>query len=261
MFNHRSIILQSYQNFLMTLKFIGTNFHGWQIQRNAISVQGVFQNALFKVTKSVVDIKGCSRTDSGVHANSYCVSAKINLDINEKNLVLAINKFLPNDIRVMKCIKVNDDFHARYSCIAKEYTYLIYHDYVLDPFLYGRCLHFWYPLDIKLMNGLASTFVGTHDFSAFCTEDMREKKNMKRSVYYFLVQEKGKLVEFKIKADGFLYNMVRILVGTLLEANYRKMTKDDLMEILLSKNRRLAGPTAPPYGLYLNKVFYEEFVL
>ena len=100
--------MQSYQNFLVVLKFIGTNFHGWQIQKNAVSVQELFQNALFKVTKSIVDIKGCSRTDSGVHANSYAVSVKLSININERNLVLAINKFLPNDIRVMRCIKVDN---------------------------------------------------------------------------------------------------------------------------------------------------------
>ena len=161
----------------------------------------------------------------------------------------------------MRCIKVDNEFHARYSCIAKEYKYLIYNDYVLDPFLYGRCLHFWYPLDIKLMNELASVFIGVHDFSAFCTSDLREKENMKRHVYYFFVQEKDNLVEFKIKANGFLYNMVRILVGTLLEANYHKIKKDDLIEILLSKDRKFAGDTAPACGLYLNKVFYEEFII
>ena len=254
-------MLQFYQNYLIILRFLGTNYHGWQIQNNAVSIQEVFQNALFKITRGKIDIKACSRTDSGVHANSFCISAKINISIDEKKLSLALNNFLPNDIRVIKCLKVNDDFHARYSCIAKEYIYLIYHDYVLDPFWYGRCLHFWYPLDIKLMNKLSNSLVGIHDFSSFCSLDKRNRCNMEREVYYFEVEEKDKIVTFKIKANGFLYNMVRIMVGTILEGNYRKMSENDILSILNKKNRKFAGTTVPPHGLYLNKIFYEEFTI
>lgn len=254
-------MVQFYQNFLIVLRFLGTNYHGWQIQDNAISVQEIFQNALFKVIKAKTDIKGCSRTDSGVHANSYCVSAKISINISEKGLMLSINQFLPNDIRVIKCLKVNDDFHARYSCIAKEYVYIIYNDYVLDPFMYGRCLHFWYPLNINRMNELMQLLVGIHDFTSFCSLDNRCLSNMKRHVYYFNVFKCGKIVTFKIKADGFLYNMVRIMVGTILKANYKKMSENDILNILNSKNRKLAGDTIPSSGLYLNKIFYDGFTI
>lgn len=253
--------MQLYQNFLIVLRFVGTNYHGWQIQNNAISIQEIFQNALFKVIKNKTDIKGCSRTDSGVHANSFCVSAKISINISEKGLMLSINKFLPNDIRVIKCIKVDNDFHARYSCIAKEYIYLIYNDIVLDPFMYGRCLHFWYHLDIDLMNKLMKPLVGKHDFSSFCSLDSRCTKNMVRYVHYFEVSKSNKIVTFKIKADGFLYNMVRIMVGTILKANYKKMSEEDIINILKSKNRKFAGDTVPSCGLYLNKVFYDRFTL
>ena len=254
-------MVQFCQNFLIVLRFIGTNYHGWQIQDNAISVQEVFQDALFKVIKTKTDIKGCSRTDSGVHANSYCVSAKINIKISEKGLMLSINRFLPNDIRVVKCIKVNDDFHARYSCIAKEYIYKIYNDPILDPFMYGRCLHFWYPLNIERMNELMQSLIGYHDFSAFCSLDNRCTNNMKRHVYYFNVYKYDKIVTFKIKADGFLYNMVRIMMGTILKANYKNMSKNDILNILNSKNRKLAGDTVPSSGLYLNRIFYDGFTI
>ena len=144
--------MQYDQNFLIILRFLGTNYHGWQIQKNALSIQEVFQNALFKVIKHKTDIKSCSRTDSGVHANAFCVNCKINIKIAPKNLILAINRFLPNDIKVINCIKVSDNFHARYSCIKKEYIYKIYNNKIMDPFMYGRSLHFCYPINLDLIN-------------------------------------------------------------------------------------------------------------
>lgn len=253
--------MQSNQNFLFVLKFLGTNYHGWQIQKNSITVQEIFQNALFKLINSKTDIKGCSRTDSGVHANCYCVSAKIDIKIDPIRLTLALNNYLPNDIRVLKCIKVNDDFHARYSCVAKEYVYKIYNHRVMDPFMFGRSLHFWYNLDLDLMNELASSFLGYHDFTAFCSKDNRKCENMSRNIMYFNINRLDNIVEFKVKSDGFLYNMVRIMVGTILEGNYKKMKKEDILHILDSKDRSLSGPTVPAHGLYLNKVFYEGIIL
>ena len=253
--------MQSDQNFLFILRFLGTNYHGWQIQKNAITVQEIFQNSLFKLINSTTDIKGCSRTDSGVHANCYCVSAKISIKIKPSKLILALNNFLPNDIRVVDCIKVEDSFHARYSCIAKEYIYKIYNHKVMDPFMFGRSLHFWYNLDLNLMNRLASSFVGYHDFSSFCSIDKRKSENMSRNVMYFNIHKKDNIVEFRVKSDGFLYNMVRIMVGTLLEGNYKKMNELDILHILNSKDRSLAGPTVPAHGLYLNRVFYKGIII
>jgi len=253
--------LQYSQNFLIVLRFLGTNYHGWQIQKNALTIQEVFQNALYKITKEKNEIKGCSRTDSGVHANAYCISTKNNMNINPDNLVLALNKFLPNDIRVIKCMKVNSEFHARYSCLAKEYVYKIYNHKIMDPFFFNRSLHFWYHLDLNLMKNLSSIFIGKHDFSSFCSFDKRKKDNMCRNIMEFDINKSGNIVEFRIKADGFLYNMVRIIVGTLLEANHRKMSKKDIIYILESKNRKLSGPTLPACGLYLNKIFYEGLII
>ena len=253
--------MQYAQNFLFVLRFLGTNYHGWQIQENALSIQEVFQNALFKVIKHRTDVKGCSRTDSGVHANSYCASARININIEPRNLVLAMNTFLPYDIKVIKCIKVEDSFHARYSCRAKEYIYKLYNCRVMDPFMVGRSLHFWYNLDIRLMNILAKCFIGNHDFSSFCSLDRRETKKMDRNIFSFDIYKLENIVYFKIKADGFLYNMVRIIVGTILEANYRKTTIEGINKIIKSKNRQLAGPTVPACGLYLNRIFYDRFII
>ena len=143
--------MQYYQNFLVVLRFLGTNYHGWQIQKNALSIQEVFQSALFKVIKHKTDIKACSRTDSGVHANKFCVNFKTNISITPKNLIFAINRFLPSDVRVIDCMKVPENFHARYSCTKKEYIYKIYNHKVMDPFMYGRSFHFWYPIDLNLI--------------------------------------------------------------------------------------------------------------
>lgn len=256
--------MQYDQNFLIILRFLGTNYHGWQIQKNALSIQEVFQNALFKVIKHKTDIKSCSRTDSGVHANAFCVNCKINIKIAPKNLILAINRFLPNDIKVINCIKVSDNFHARYSCIKKEYIYKIYNNKIMDPFMYGRSLHFWYPINLDLINNFCKIFLGYHDFSAFCSLDNRKKINMFRNIIY-LDAKKNKynknIIEFKIQADGFLYNMVRIIIGTLLEANYKKMNCSDIENILKSKNRNFAGDTLPACGLYLNRIFYKGLII
>lgn len=249
------------RNILLTLCYVGTNYHGWQIQENAITVQSVFQTALSNVIKEDVDIKGCSRTDSGVHANMYCVSMKINSDIPCERLKMAMNRFLPSDIAVTSVREVPLDFHARYSCKGKEYIYKIWNASVRNPFLNGRVLHYWYPLDIEKLNIAAKEYVGTHDFTSFCTLDSRDMGDMIRTVKYFSVEKNGNLVTMKVSADGFLYNMVRIMVGTLIRVSMGKIEPSDIKGIIDEKNRAKAGPTAVAYGLYLNKVFYDEITL
>lgn len=245
------------RNILLNLSYNGKNYHGWQIQKNAVTVQEVFQKALKKIIKEKLDIKGCSRTDSGVHANMYCISFKTNSEILCEKFPLALNKYLPNDIAVNSCCEVPLDFHARYSCTSKEYIYKIWNARVRNPFLDGRAFHYWYPLDVELLNIAAKEFLGTYDFSAFCTQDKRIKQNLVRTVKNFEVLKDGNFVIFKVEADGFLYNMVRIMVGTLLNVSRGRTKVEDIKNIILSKDRSKAGPTAVPYGLYLNKVFYE----
>ena len=246
------------RNILLSICYDGTNYHGWQIQKNAITVQEVFQNALFKILNETVDIKGCSRTDSGVHANMYCVSAKINSNIPCERLKMAMNRFLPSDIAVTGAIEVPLDFHARYACCAKEYIYKIWNQRVRNPFLNGRALHYWYPIDVEKLNLAAKNFIGTHDFTSFCTLDSRNPENLTRTVKNFVVEKNNGLVTMKVSADGFLYNMVRIMVGTLLQVAARRISPDDINNIIEVKNRAMAGPTAVAYGLYLNKVYYEN---
>ena len=245
------------RNLLITISYDGKCFHGWQIQQNAYTVQEAFQKALSKIIGSEFDLKGCSRTDSGVHANMYCLSVKTAHPIPAQRLKAALNRWLPLSIAVMDCVEVDDSFHARYSCKSKEYIYKIWNSEVRSPFLEGYALHYRYPLDAALLNEAAQAYVGRHDFTSFCTLDNREQGDMTRDVKLFSVTRDGDMVTMRVEADGFLYNMVRIMVGTLLRIAQGKIPPDGIPAIMEKKDRKYAGPTAQACGLYLNRVYYE----
>lgn len=244
------------RNLLITLSFDGSRYHGWQVQENALSVQAVFQDALLSATGRREDIKACSRTDTGVHAREFCVSLRTESPIPPERLVAALNHYLPEDVAVHRCREVPADFHARYSCKGKEYVYEILNRPVRDPFLRGRALHYWYPIDEALLNRAAGYYLGAHDFTSFCTRDSREQGDLVRTVHRASVARTGDLVTFTVAADGFLYNMVRIMVGTLLRVQEGKFSPEDVPKIISARDRGRAGPTAPACGLYLNRVFY-----
>lgn len=243
------------RNLLLTISYDGSNYHGWQVQKNAVTVQEVFQNAVKKLFNQNIDIKGCSRTDSGVHANKYCVSFKADTDIPCENIIMALNSYLPDDISVLSCSDMDNDFHARYNVLKKEYVYIINNSKIRNPFLRNYTFWYRYNIDADYLNEQAQAFVGTYDYSGFCSAHSGVEDTV-RTVYSFEVSRKGDMVYFKVSADGFLYNMVRIMVGTLLFVNEEKIKKDELKNVILSKNRKLAGKTAPPQGLYLNDVKY-----
>lgn len=244
------------RNLLLTITYDGKCFHGWQIQQNAYTVQEAFQTALEKITGERTDVKGCSRTDSGVHANRYCVSVKLSHPIPPERLKAAMNRWLPRSVAVLSCVEVDADFHARYSCKSKEYIYKIWNSEVRNPFLEGYALHYRYPLDVETLNAAAQAYVGRHDFTSFCTPDNREAGDMTRCVKSFSVMREGDLVLMRVEADGFLYNMVRIMVGTLLRIAQGKIPPDGIPAIIEKKNRQFAGPTAQACGLYLNRIYY-----
>ncbi len=245
------------RNLLLTLCYDGRRFHGWQIQQNAYTVQEALQTALSQIIGDGFDVKGCSRTDSGVHANMYCVSLKTAHPIPCVRLKAALNRWLPLSVAVTDCVEVDADFHARYSCKSKEYIYKIWNSEVRSPFLEGYALHYRYPLDAALLNEAAQAYVGRHDFTSFCTLDNREQGDMTREVKLFSVTRDGDMVTMRVEADGFLYNMVRIMVGTLLRIAQGKIPPDGIPAILEKKDRKYAGPTAQACGLYLNRVYYE----
>ncbi len=243
------------RNLLVTIRFNGKNFHGWQVQKNADTVQSEFQRALGLVLPDVNEIKGCSRTDSGVHANMYCISFKTESNIEADSLTRALNTKLCNDIVVLKCQEVDYDFHARYNVKYKEYIYVVYNGKIRNPFLNDYSYFYKYPLDAGLLNDAAQFFVGKFDYSAFCSSHSKKTDTIK-DVKSFHVKRKGNLVIFSVTADGFLYNMVRIMVGTLIYVNEGKIKPEDISSIIKGKNRAKAGKTAPPQGLYLNKIIY-----
>ena len=245
------------RNLLLKIQYDGSGYHGWQIQENARSVQGAFQEALKNVLGMQPDIKACSRTDTGVHAREFCLSMKLDHGIPEERLVGALNHFLPADMAVISCQRVPDDFHARYSCKGKRYVYEIYNGEIRSPFLRDRALHYYHRLDEEKLNAAAQYYLGSHDFTSFCTLDKREMGDFTRTVFESRVDREGDTVRFTVAADGFLYNMVRIMTGTLLAVQQGRFAPEDIPEILARRDRKAAGPTAPAHGLYLQKVFYD----
>ncbi|HCA05400.1 MAG TPA: tRNA pseudouridine(38-40) synthase TruA [Ruminococcaceae bacterium] len=246
------------RNLLITITYDGRAFHGWQIQQNAFTVQEAFQNALLKIIGDGFEIKGCSRTDSGVHANMYCISLKTAHIIPAQRLKAALNRWLPLSVAVLDCKEVAADFHARYRCKSKEYVYKIWNSEVRNPFLEGYALHYRYKIDAEMLNAAAQAYVGKHDFTSFCTQDNREAGDLTRNVMSFSVTREGSMVLMRVEADGFLYNMVRIMVGTLLRIQQGKIPPDGIPSIIDKKDRQYAGPTAPACGLYLNRVNYGD---
>lgn len=244
------------RNLLLSITYDGAGYHGWQIQENALTVQEAFQAALQKVTGLSEDLKACSRTDTGVHAREFCLSLKTESAIPPERLRAALNHWLPEDVAVKDCREVPEDFHARYSCKGKEYCYEIWNHPVREPFLRGRALHYWYPIDEGLLDRAAKHYMGSHDFTSFCTLDRREQGDFTRTVTQAKVERRGNLVVFTVAADGFLYNMVRIMTGTLLRVQQGRLNPEDIPRILAARDRAAAGPTAPACGLYLNRVFY-----
>ncbi len=240
---------------LFTIKYDGSAYHGWQVQDNALTVQEKFQDAVEKVFLKRLDVKGCSRTDSGVHAEEYCVSVDTDMSIAPENAVLALNTYLPDDIAAISCREVASDFHPRYSCKSKRYRYIIYNGKIRDPFLRNYAYHYRWKLDEEKLNREAKAFIGTYDYSGFCSAKS-DVEDTVRTVYSAEVSREGDCVYFEFEADGFLYNMVRIMVGTLLFINEGKIKEGELRDIIISKNRKRAGKTAPPQGLYLYKVNY-----
>ena len=248
---------ENLRNILITISYDGSKYHGWQIQHNAVTVQEVFQNALYKIIGDKPDIKACSRTDSGVHAEMFCISTKISHPIPPERLKAALNSHLPESVVVLDAKEVPLDFHARYNALGKRYVYRVLNRPERDPFYVGRALHYRYKLDAELLDKASKAYIGSHDFTSFCTLDKREKGDFVRTIQDFSVVRKGDIVEFTVEGNGFLYNMVRIMVGTLLSINEGKLSPDSIPDIIKAESREAAGPTAPPQGLYLNKVFYD----
>lgn len=242
-------------NYLLRLSFDGTRYHGWQLQESDRTVQGEMELAIGKIFGSASRVSGCSRTDAGVHAENFICNFHAEKQMDPFKMRAALNFYLPDDIVVKECRTVPDDFHARFSCIGKEYIYRIWNGRVRNPFLNARALHINYPLDDALMNRAAKFYIGEHDFSAFCASGSSALSTV-RTVTDASVEREGDMVLFRVSANGFLYNMVRIMIGTLIYVSNGKVAIEDLPKIVEGGNRKSAGYTVPPHGLYLNQIYY-----
>ena len=243
------------RNFKLTIWYCGSAYHGWQRQNNSLAVQQVFEKCLSDLLGAPTEVIGCSRTDAGVHAREYVLNFFTESTITCRGIVFGMNSRLPDDIGVKTCEQVPMDFHARFDCAGKEYEYIIHNSEYKNPFYMNTAYRSWFPIDEKKLDRAAKVFVGEHDFKSLCCADC-DKENTVRTIYDFTVRREGDLVIFTVSGNGFLYNMVRIMVGTLLFVNEGKLAESDLESVLESRDRTKAGRTVPPQGLYLNKVFY-----
>lgn len=243
----------------MTVKvkvtFDGTDFCGSQVQPDRRTVFGEFQKALCTVVSDADNIKGCSRTDSGVHAKCFWFSFTTQKQLNVGKLPLSLNANLPMDIRVLEAQQTDDDFHARYSAKGKEYTYYIKNSHIDDPFTSRYYYRYPQKLDVAAMQQAAQYYVGTHDFRSFMAR-WSKIVDCHRTVYCAQVTQQDDMIIFKVCADGYLYNMVRIMVGTLIWAGTGKIKPEQVADIIEKRHRSAAGVTVPPQGLFLTDVFY-----
>jgi len=237
----------------LALRFDGSAYHGWQIQPNAVTVQAKIKAALETLSGRSETVIGCSRTDSGVHAGIFCCSLRTAMALSAQKIPAALNGNLPRDIAVLSCEEMLPDFHAQYHCVAKEYRYYIWNSPQRNPFLEPYAPQASRELDVDLLNAMAKQFIGTHDFAAFCAAGSAVQSTV-RTVQACEWRREGSLLTFRIQADGFLYNMVRIIVGTLLEST----AQTDIPAMLVSRNRENAGATAPAQGLFLTQVSYAD---
>lgn len=249
---------------LLKISFLGTNYCGYQVQPDKPTVQRELNEAASRIFGFDCDIVGCSRTDSGVHANEFfiCVSKKgdneIDCTIPMKNVPLAFNSVLPDDISVLEARMVENDFHPRYDVKHKEYIYKIWNNPIKNPFYSDRAHHvpqIYSDEAVDKMNRAAQYLCGKHDFCSYMAQGSKIV-DTNREIKYASVVREGDFIIFKVAADGFLYNMVRIMTGTLLLVAQGKIEPEDIQKITESKNRKNAGATAPACGLYLNKVEY-----
>ncbi len=245
------------RNIALFVTYLGTAYHGWQIQKSLPTVQDTLERAVSMVVGHRVHVTGCGRTDAGVHAKCYVANFLTHSCIPTERLPYALNTHLPVDIVVTKAFQVHDGFNAIGSCARKEYTYTIYNSRVRDPFYVNRAWFYPRPLDEKIMQQAADQFVGTHDFAAVRSVGT-EVRSTVRTVYYYNVERQGNLIHLKVCANGFLYNMARAMAGTVVYAAEGKIAPEQIGQILQSGNRTAAGPTVPPGGLYMTHLWYDD---
>ncbi len=242
---------------MLTVAYDGTNYSGWQCQTNAEAIQDVLNRALSDLFGQEIKTAGASRTDTGVHAEGNVAVFDVETRIAPSKIAYALNARLPQDIRIMKSSQVPENFHPRHQRTIKTYEYHILNRTFPDPLRRNSEVHFYYPLDEKKMNAAAGYLCGEHDFASFCASGFSGKTTV-RTIYEAKVWREGDRITFSVTGNGFLYNMVRILAGTLIEIGEGKYSPEKMQEIIEARDRSLAGPTALARGLVLLKIEYPD---
>mgnify|MGYP005847279467 CR=1 FL=1 len=257
------------RNIKLTIEYDGTNYHGWQSQNNAFTIQAAIQAAIGRLTGEDCKLIGSGRTDTGVHALGQVANFKTDSKIPAERFSYALNSLLPPDIVIKKSEEAGMDFHSRYSARGKKYKYIIYNSPHPSALLRNRACHVARPLDCYSMSKAALCFAGTHDFLAFSASG-RNVKNSVRTIARTSLNKRERcncvsgsgeggsacIYEFEIEGDGFLYNMVRIIAGTLIEVGLGRISAGSVPGIIVGRDRKMAGKTAPACGLYLVEVYY-----
>jgi len=241
---------------LLTIKYKGTAYNGWQRQNNAVSIQSIVEEAIFAITQERVTIQASGRTDTGVHAIGQTAHFDTEYDISPSRLIAALNAKLPKDISINGAKEVAPDFHARYSAISKTYLYRLYVDRIDDVFFDNLRHRIYYSLDMDAINSAAKHLIGKHDFASFAASGSSVKTTV-RTITDITIDINGNEIDIRITADGFLYNMVRIIIAMLLKVGCGKILPDDIPKIIAVKDRRYTQSVAPACGLYLSEVRYQ----
>ncbi len=241
----------------MVVAYDGTNYCGWQVQPNGITIEEVLNRSLSNLLGEKIEVMGASRTDSGVHSLGNVAVFDTNTRMPADKIAFALNQRLPEDIVVQGSCEVPSDWHPRYQESTKTYEYRILNRTFQMPTRRFDTYFYHYPLDVEKMSEAASYLVGTHDFASFCAANAQVKSTV-RTIYSCTAQKENDIITIRVTGNGFLYNMVRIIAGTLIEVGAGKRRPEEIKDILAAENRDAAGPTAPAQGLTMMGIEYKQ---
>ncbi len=244
------------RNVCLTIQYDGTALHGWQRQKDALTVQQLIEDAVLALTDETVHVIGCGRTDAGVHALAYVCNFQTAASIPDESFPAAMNTKLPASVRVLHAKTVPDEFHAQFDVVRKRYVYKIQTAKIPNVFLSPYTWHCPYTLDIEKMQRAAAHFIGEHNFEAFCASGATVTSFV-RTIFDLSVTKDGDVITVDVCGSGFLYNMVRIIAGTLVSVGCGKISEEEIPQIIESRDRARAGMTAPPHGLYMAGTEYK----
>lgn len=247
--------------FKLIVAYDGSAYEGWQVQKTGTGVQEKVEHALARLFPSKPRLHSSSRTDTGVHALgmvAHFEAPQLECKMDSRKLALALNAWLPEDIRVLSASRVPHKFHARFDAKGKQYRYFVWNHTAMNPLIRGTAWHVPRPLELRAMRAAAAVFVGEHDFKSFAASRHYEMESTVRTITRCDFKQSGPLLTFTIEGDGFLYKMCRGIVGTIVQVGLGKFPSADVKQMLAQKDRRVAGMTAPAQGLVLWKVFYKR---